>query len=149
MFLCVPHRGSGIASSVIGSTLAKLQDIPMSVAGPLLRLLTLNPDVFQPELLGGAFLPLYSSIPDLTPQSPVLKALLARPLVKEHHSIIALRFPWPARWNSDGVVSWRSAHLASADSETLVRGGHQAYTDRRCLEAMRRILTEPLHQPVP
>ena len=149
VFLCVPHRGSGIASSVIGSTLAKLQDIPMSVAGPLLRLLTLNPEVIQPEVLGGAFLPLHASIPDLSPHSPVLRALQACPLTKEHHSIIALRFPWPARWNSDGAVSWRSAHLASADSETLVRGGHQSYTDRRCLEAMRRILTEPLHQPVP
>jgi pimeloyl-ACP methyl ester carboxylesterase len=144
IFLCVPHRGSGIASSIIGSSLARLQDIPASVAGPVLRLLTLHPHVIQPDLLSDAFQPLHASIPDLRPNAPALRALYSLPLTAEHHSIIALRFPWPARWNSDGVVSWQSAHLPSAQSETLVRGGHQAYSARRSLLALRHILTSPL-----
>lgn len=147
IFLCVPHQGSGIASSIIGSSLARLQDIPTSVAGPVVRLLTFHPHVLQPDLLSDAFQPLHASIPDLRPNSPALRALRTLPLTTEHHSIIALRFPWPAQWNSDGAVSWQSAHLPSARSEILVRGGHQAYSSRRALLALRHILAAPLHPP--
>ena len=145
IFLCVPHKGSGIASSIIGSSLARLQDIPTSVAGPVVRLLTFHPHVIQPDLLSDAFQPLHASIPDLRPNSPALRALRTLPLTTEHHSIIALRFPWPAQWNSDGAVSWQSAHLPSARSETLVRGGHQSYSSRRALLTLRHILAAPLN----
>ena len=44
------------------------------------------------------------------------------PIAVEHHSIIADGFPLiPPAWNTDGVVSHRSAHLDTAASETTPR----------------------------
>jgi len=56
------------------------------------------------------------------------------------HSIIAVRGEGAHAEGSDGVVTYRSAHLDEAVSELVVRSGHSVQGQPEAIEEIRRIL---------
>jgi hypothetical protein len=50
----------------------------------------------------------------------------------------------PVEEGSDGLVSYRSAHVAGAASERIVRSGHSVQSQPEAIEEVRRILLEHL-----
>ncbi len=129
IYICTPHRGSGIAD--------------LSVTGWFIRLLKL------PTTITSAFIDLPSnliergkltSVAGLSPTNPLYKALDRIPIQVPHHSIIGDRGKGDTPNSSDGVVPYWSSHLASAQSELIVPANHGAYKDPKAIRELRRIL---------
>ena len=47
---------------------------------------------------------------------------------------------------SDGIVSYKSSHLAGAESETIVPAGHLVFSNEGAVLEIKRILQENLTQ---
>jgi hypothetical protein len=89
-----------------------------------------------------------SSIRGLSPNNPLFQAL-ADIAVDRHvpfHSIIGDRGLGGGEQASDGVVPYKSAHMAGAESELIVPAHHSAHTHPLAVQEVRRILKLHLHQ---
>jgi pimeloyl-ACP methyl ester carboxylesterase len=132
VFLFTPHRGSRLASSGLGAWGVRLIRIPDT----LIREIT---DAFeQVTTAAGGRLP--TSIHGLSPRSSFLRALDRTDPVVPTHSIIGDRGRGTLESSSDGVVPYRSAHLASAESERIVPSGHGGIAHPLTILELRRIL---------
>ncbi|MES2440681.1 MAG: alpha/beta fold hydrolase [Verrucomicrobiota bacterium] len=129
VYICTPHRGSGLAD--------------LSITGWFIKLLKL------PSTITSAFIDLPSNIVDrgkltsvagLSPTNPLYKALDEVPIQVPHHSIIGDRGKGDTPNSSDGVVPYWSSHLKSAQSELIVPANHGAYKDPQAIRELRRIL---------
>ncbi len=140
VFIATPHRGSRIASSFVGRLGDALVELP--------RDLTRIDEWFDGEAdrvdateAHQVTRGVPSSIDDLQPDAPHLRAYLETPIREgvRVHTIIGA-----ARGDSDGVVPVESARLADADSELVVAAGHDAHMHPLAIREVRRILLEHL-----
>jgi pimeloyl-ACP methyl ester carboxylesterase len=140
VFVAAPHRGSNTANRLIGQLGTSLIRRPSDLAALHAEILELNgPCVLQPQFRRRP----PSSIDNLEPDSPILKALSVLPIAPDVHchSIVANLFPDgpPALW-TDGVVSFESAHFERAESEVMIRHNHFATDTPEAAAEVRRIL---------
>jgi hypothetical protein len=147
VFICAPHRGSNAANRLIGRVGSLLVRRPGEIEATHAEIVRWNgPDVFTPWYRR---LP-PSSIDNLEPESPILKALSGLPIAPDipYHSVVANLFPHapPGLW-TDGVVSYDSAHLDGARSELVVKGNHFANDTPEATAEVRRILRLHLGGP--
>ena len=133
VFICVPHRGSGLALGLVGMLGNGLIAIPRNVTVTIRNTLG---DSF--ERFTGVKIP--TSIRGLSPRSPVLIGLNKLPIKARHHSIIGDRGRGDSPNGSDGVVPYRSAHLDSAQSEKIIPYGHGGYQSPEAIAELLRIL---------
>lgn len=133
VFICVPHRGSGLALGLVGMLGNGLIMVPRNVAVTIRT--TLGKSF---ERLTGVKTP--TSIRGLSPRSPVLIGLNKLPIKAPHHSIIGDRGRGDSPNSSDGVVPYRSAHLDSAQSEKIIPYGHGGYQSPESIAELLRIL---------
>jgi hypothetical protein len=133
VFICVPHRGSGLALGLVGMLGNGLIAVPQNVASSIRN--TLGDSV---EKLIGVKTP--TSIRGLSPRSPVLIGLDKLPIKAPHNSIIGDRGRGDSPNGSDGVVPYRSAHLDSAQSEKIIPYGHGGYQSPEAIAELLRIL---------
>ena len=86
------------------------------------------------------------SVDNMRPENQGIKTLAMLPIAPgvTVHSIIAVREGGTLAEASDGVVSYRSAHLDEAVSELIVRSGHSVQGHSEAIEEIRRILLEHL-----
>jgi pimeloyl-ACP methyl ester carboxylesterase len=145
VFICVPHRGSGLALGLVGMLGNGLIRVPQNV---VLTIRSAVGNSFQQ--LTGVKTP--TSIRGLSPHSPVLIALDKLPIKAPHHSIIGDRGRGDSPNGSDGVVPYRSAHLDSAQSEKIIPYSHGGYQSPESIAELLRILRlhaglrpEPMH----
>jgi pimeloyl-ACP methyl ester carboxylesterase len=130
VFLAVPHRGTSLASSVLGG-IGK-DTIAEDPEQTELRedLLDEYGDMMTDEvrtLLKNKL----TSVDSLKPSGVYLNLLLELPIHVPYHSIIA---------KSDGAVPRKSSHLEGAQSEVIVPGGHSVYSREECAAELRRIM---------
>ena len=140
VFIATPHRGSPIADSRFGQTIAALVRRPANVAAHIAEIEAMNgPDVISPELRGRAI----NAIENLRTDSPILSALYEIPIQPgvTYHSIIPLIDGGLA---TDGVVEYRSSHLDGAASERIFAGTHLSQQDPIATSELARILREHL-----
>jgi len=141
IFMAVPHRGSGFASTVIGDVGAELIQ-PGEACTSLVHDFTehyreqLKPEVLT--LLHGKT----TSLQNLRPDDWYLRALGSCPFSSSipYHSIIGDLFgtkDWPV---GDGAVAYKSAHLDGAASETVVWAPHNLQKTKAALAVVKRIL---------
>lgn len=136
VFMFTPHRGSQFAINRIGTLGIRLTRLPQRLIGDLANYAHLVPDAIDGRLP--------TSIHGLSPHSQFLQLLdQTRPTVPAH-SIIGVRRRGPPAAGSDGVVSYRSAHLDSAESEVVVPAGHSGVAHPESIAELRRILHEAL-----
>ena len=142
VFIATPHKGSPIASRVVGRLAASLAHRGKALTGLLDAIEAANgPDVFTPTFR----LRRFSSIEMLEWESPLLLALAGRPIAPEvpYHSIIGRLGPASALLTGspgDGVVSYESAHLEGAASELVVSRSHSMTSAPEVIAEVRRIL---------
>ena len=129
IFLAVPHRGSLLASGIVGSVGNRLIGHSKAAAQALKELSAKNPGVLNRYFAGinarGGPTSLYSLAPN-----PLLDSLAALPIVVPFHSIIGDRGLGGGPHSSDGVVSYASSHLDGAESEKIVPAGHTRFFKR-------------------
>jgi pimeloyl-ACP methyl ester carboxylesterase len=137
VFLATPHRGSEMSRGMVGRMGSNLISDADQVASLLSRLVKDNPEAFPRR-----FRRLPSSIETLSPDSPMLEALLAMkpgPGVT-YHSIIGSQRAEGVAQTTDGVVPYRSAHLDGVASERIVRSDHSVQKDPEAIREVHRIL---------
>jgi pimeloyl-ACP methyl ester carboxylesterase len=136
VFVCVPHRGSGLAVGIVGALGASLIRVPANLVSTIKT--TLGDSLER--VTGAKGLRLPTSISGLSPRSPVLIGLDKLPIKAPHHSIIGDRGKGDSPNGSDGVVPYRSAHLDSAESEKIIPYGHGGYQSPEAISELLRIL---------
>jgi hypothetical protein len=87
----------------------------------------------------------------MTPSNPALQALAAIPISPNvtAHSIIAVQGNGPIETGSDGVVTYKSAHIDGVASELAVRSGHSVQSNPHTVAEVRRILLLHLAETCP
>ena len=134
VFICVPHRGSDLATNWIGSFGVGLISLPG-------KLLSGAADVVTAPLekgLGLKHMP--TGINGLSPRSPMLRGLDTLPIHSPYHTIVGDRGRGDTPNSSDGVVAYWSSHLAGAQSELIVPGPHGSFALPQTVSELKRIL---------
>ena len=134
VFICVPHRGSDLATNWIGSFGTGLISLPG-------KLLSGAEDVVTAPLqsdVGLKHMP--TGINGLSPRSPVLRGLDTLPIDAPYHTIAGDRGRGDTPNSSDGVVAYWSSHLTGAQSELIVPGPHGSYALPQTVSELKRIL---------
>jgi hypothetical protein len=134
VFICVPHRGSDLATNWIGSFGTSLISLP----GKLLRGTV---DVVTAPLerdLGMKRMP--TGINGLSPRSPLLHGLDTLPIHAPYNTIVGDRGRGDTPKSSDGVVAYWSSHLTGAQSELIVPGPHGSFALPQTVSELKRIL---------
>ena len=139
VFLATPHRGSDMSRGVLGRVGSNLISEPDHISELLTRLVRENPNAFPPRFRRSP-----TSIDTLDVDSPYLMSLLEMipaPGVA-FHSIIGSIRPEGKGNTTDGVVPYRSSHLAGVESELIVRSDHGVQKDPIAIREVHRILLE-------
>lgn len=116
-----PFRGSDYANGLTQKIARNAISFPKRTAEGTARLLTMNPDLFR-DSAGTA-----TSLDSLDPDSPVLRVLAETPPttgVRYHNVVGITKKDVPLSDNTDGVVSYPSAHRDDVESELVVRADH-------------------------
>lgn len=89
---------------------------------------------------------LRTSIDSMSPKNAGLLSVAEIPLAPgiKGHSIIAIKGDEDPQEGDDGVVTYKSAHIDSVESEFLVRSGHSCQGHPLVIEEVRRILLKHL-----
>jgi hypothetical protein len=144
VFIATPHRGSRVASGVVGRFFSSQVRPPPDQAAQIAELEALNgPGVFKDENFRGASI---NAIGELRVDSPLLLAVGRLPVAPGvvYHTI-AFRLAGLAP--GDLLVPLWSAHLDGAASEAVLAGYHGSEQDQAALGELRRILLEHLGGP--
>jgi pimeloyl-ACP methyl ester carboxylesterase len=124
VFLAAPHRGSNVANQLLGRVTTALVRREPELKALHAEVVAQNGrDVFQPRFRRK----LPSSVDNLEWESPTLRTLEALPSAPgvPYHSIIPTLAPGgPRPLQTDGIVSYTSAHLDGAASEVVIQGTH-------------------------
>jgi pimeloyl-ACP methyl ester carboxylesterase len=140
VFIATPHRGSYLTLERLARFVAGLVQVPNALTQLSYDFVAGHRDDL---LLRGMDRPV-TAIDNMTPGNPFLKTLLGLDLAPgvSAHSIIAVQGDGPPEAGADGVVRYRSAHLANVASERVVRSGHSCQGHPATIEEVRRILRE-------
>jgi len=144
ILLAVPHRGSRVAKGIVGWTMDKLIAIPNIFIKGTKKVLNPEEKSNLPKHTQRLLDKSENAVDQLQPDNPSLKALNQMKLpshLKVHSLIGDIGLP-AIRLYSDGVVSYRSAHLHKAGTETLIPSNHDITDDpksvRRVMEILRK-----------
>jgi len=143
--IATPHRGSKFSTQTTQWLFATLIHLPNLLVPQ--KLILDNPGAF----VGHSLLEIHTSIDSLAPDAPIFPVMLAspRPPWVRYHNIVGLV---PKQWwlaklaaDSDGPVSWESAHVEDAVSEITVPADHTSvHAHPAAVLEVRRILLEHL-----
>ncbi|MBV8099688.1 MAG: hypothetical protein JOZ31_11070 [Verrucomicrobia bacterium] len=134
VFICVPHRGSYLATSWVGAIGVSLIRLPSAIIGRAEQI------VLAPVLKSIGYKRLPTGINGLSPRSPLLRSLDTVPITAPYYSIIGDRGRGDSPNSSDGVVPYWSSHLAGAQSELIVPGPHGSFALPQTIAELKRIL---------
>ena len=123
----------GVAKSLIRLP-NKLQTGLADIAEENLEVTTAEAAVFFKELN-------FTSVHMLSPHDPMLLALARLPIAVPFHSIMGEKHKGAG---SDGVVCYASSHLDGANSELIVRSGHNAFNNPDARTEVIQILRQEL-----
>ncbi len=135
-----PHRGSEFANNFTRWLGRRLISIPKLTVNTTKQLLELNPGAFRIDDSDIVT----TSLDSLSPKSPILQAMLQTPQspdVKYHNVVGITKLNLPVEENTDGVVTYASAHLTNVESEIVVHADHsEAHRHPATIREIRRIL---------
>jgi triacylglycerol esterase/lipase EstA (alpha/beta hydrolase family) len=147
IFLATPHRGSNLAESWIGHIAASLIHLPAGLQTDIVGVVSANQDVVVPGAQAFFTQLNFTSVHTLSSHDPMLLALARLPIAVPFHSIMGEKHNGAG---SDGVVRYASSHLDVADSELIVRSGHNAFNNPEARSEVIRVLREELQRgPAP
>ena len=144
VFLATPHRGSSLKVGWFAEwVVARIRGFvkaPFAVARALTELATKRDALVLAS--ADATPRMATSIDQMNPRNRTLKTLAEIPIAPgvAANSIIAVKSGGPVEDGGDGVVAYRSAHLAGVESELVVESGHSLQDHPETVEEVRRIL---------
>jgi hypothetical protein len=144
VFIATPHRGSPLASSVIGRYFTGRIRPSAEQAALVAEIKAWNgPGAIRDETFQGAAL---NAINNLRMDSPILHAVSRLPVAPgvPYHTIA---FQFAGHAPDDLVVPLSSAHLEGAASEAIFPGTHGSQQSPDTLGELRRILLQHLSGP--
>jgi pimeloyl-ACP methyl ester carboxylesterase len=144
IFMATPHRGSDFAATIAGRLGRSLADTDPEFDDFFAAVAAKNTNAFTPTILRWSRQHRLNAVQVLLPENPVLRALAVRPFAPgvHIHSIIGRRGSATGTNSSDGLVSYRSAHLDAAESELVVPSGHAVFRNPAAIAEVKRILRE-------
>ncbi len=143
VFIATPHRGTRMGDNVVGRVVSSLIKSPDELVAVRRDLFENNdPAVFTPQ----ARKRVSSSIDILKYNNPMIDAVEEAGIAPWviYHTIVGKLGPGPLETSTDGVVSYKSAHLDGAASELVVPTNHLCQQDPRTIVELKRILAEHL-----
>ncbi|MBO5723688.1 MAG: alpha/beta hydrolase, partial [Lentisphaeria bacterium] len=148
IFIAVPHRGSEIARSWIGTLGSYMIELPVEIV----RMnVTLIRDLVKSGKLQWKGVTFFTGIDNLRPDAPVLQLLNGLKMAESVpcHSIIGNRQSAFTPGGTDGVVPYWSSHLDHVESELIVHASHSAHRVPLAIQEVRRILLKHATQKSP
>jgi hypothetical protein len=144
-FLLCPIGEVGWLPVLWAALVAGWSGIPEPRAGAMKELASGYPGILNPyfarvNVRGGP-----TSLFSLAP-NPLLDSLAALSIRVPFHSIIGNRGIDHGSESSDGIVSYRSAHLEGAESEKIVPAGHNLLSNTVAINEIKRILDKNIRE---
>ncbi|MCA9320756.1 MAG: alpha/beta hydrolase, partial [Planctomycetes bacterium] len=141
IFVATPHRGSGYASSILGSLVSKLVDSPDFLQRELDWLIERRPEWVACR--SSRLAELGDSVLDLEYDSVtirVFQSLTWDPRIAIHTILGTTIADQIVPDTTDGIVDYSSGHLDQAISERIVPTGHAVHKHPLAIQEIRRIL---------
>jgi pimeloyl-ACP methyl ester carboxylesterase len=151
VFLATPHRGSSLTvgrfAEWVAARIRGFVKAPFAVARALTELATKRDALVLAS--ADATPRITTSIDQMNPRNRTLRTLAEIPIAPgvAANSIIAVKSGGPVEDGGDGVVAYRSAHLAGVESELVVESGHSLQDHPETVEEVRRILLYHARDP--
>lgn len=141
VFIAAPHRGTPFAENRFSRWVAGIVKLPVSMLGRMTEIAQL---LIVPSSATAAPLsrPL-NSISNLSDHDPFVRIVSDLPISDNvlYHSIIGNDTPnLSLQQSSDGVVPYKSSHLAGAQSEKVIQSRHSVQETPEAIVEVRRIL---------
>ncbi|MCL7714140.1 esterase/lipase family protein [Stenotrophomonas mori] len=146
VFIATPHRGTAVAGNRLGRWISRLVRLPLTLLENFAEILQVMPEALA-EQDTTTSRPLPNSIDNLDANDPFVRVAADLPMspAVRYHSIIAqLDASQPLDRSDDGLVPYRSAHLAGAVSEKVIVSGHSVQETAPAILELRRILHQDL-----
>ena len=145
VFISTPHRGSYLSKSFVRNLVQRAITLPVTLVKGLTGIYSFFSDNVKSHWQGK----IPTSVDAMSPADPLLNAIADTPLAPgvEGHSIIAVKDEkGDPQKGDDGVVEYKSAHLAGMESEFIVHSGHSCQDKPETIEEVRRILMQHLDE---
>jgi triacylglycerol esterase/lipase EstA (alpha/beta hydrolase family) len=147
IFVATPHHGAAMADSWIGALGKSLIRLPDKLQTGLTDIAEKNANVRTAQAAAFFKELNFTSVHMLSPHDPMLLALARLPIAVPFHSIMGEKHNGAG---SDGVVRYASSHLDGANSELIVRSGHNAFNNPEARSEVVRVLRKELQSsPAP
>jgi len=140
IFVAAPHRGSSYADNWIGDLGQRLYRGDHEFHNVFADLIRNHRDQINPFLRQLIDSRKVSSIRTLSSRSPALMALSTILPKVPFHNIMGQKKPGPVEQGSDGIVPYTSSRMDGAESELIVREGHNAFKHPDAVKEIKRIL---------
>lgn len=140
VFVSTPHHGSFLTGQTINNLLRRLVRLPSTLVSLSTAMLKQSANVLR---YGQTFHRLPTAVDNMTPGNPFLEAFYKVPVANgvPYHSIISVKEEFPVvEDGNDGVVEYRSAAIAGATSQLVVRSPHSCQANPHTVQEVRRIL---------
>jgi pimeloyl-ACP methyl ester carboxylesterase len=141
IFMATPHRGSELTHSSFIKPFLNLISLPIKVVKHLKELgakVKFKTDILKS--LGKDDLAEIRGVDGLDPKNKIMRYLVNVPISVPYHSIIGNNQQADLIGGTDGVVTYRSAHLDGAESEKVILSGHNVQKTPVGIKEVRRIL---------
>jgi pimeloyl-ACP methyl ester carboxylesterase len=148
IFIAAPHRGTPFASNRISRWVSNLVRLPLALLQEIDDVVQTATNADSSQRAGKTF-HVPNSIEQLRETNPVIQVTSLLPVSPNvcFHSIIARRREnGPLEDSDDGVVPYRSAHLAGARSEQIIVSGHSVQETPQAILEIRRILHQDIDE---
>ncbi|MEY4568783.1 MAG: hypothetical protein RLZZ398_222 [Verrucomicrobiota bacterium] len=142
IFISTPHRGSDLATNLLGKVFTRLVEIPKTLIS-----VGIDDARYVRNSTGVQHLARFpDSVDTLAPNNDFVVALNDVPISPgiPYHTIAGDRGKGNAPNSSDGVVAYWSSHQNGAKSELMVPSNHGAHQTKEAIAEVDRILTEHL-----
>ncbi len=143
VFIASPLQGADLAKGFVARMGRGLVKLPEAFVNASRELRGYRPE--QGWWHGDQDDPVPTSIDELRPDSPTIAEYTATPIEIPHHTIIGIEGDGDPREGSDGVVAYWSASVPTAESEVIVRSGHNAHEHPLAIRELRRIILKHLN----
>lgn len=142
VFVASPLRGADLATGFLARIGRGMVKLPEAFVQASRELRGYRPEGGWWHGANNSAVP--TSIDTLRPDAPTLGVYNATPIEIPHHTIIGIEGAGDPRGGSDGVVAYWSASVLTAESEVIVRSGHNAHEHPLAIRELRRIVLKHL-----
>ena len=147
IFISTPHRGSTMAQSWyarFGAFITQLTSELNNSASDFATVIKLKDNDNDKDKLTYKIKCIPTGLDSLLPDNPILKAMIKQPFNTNvtYHSIIGNKEEADVKNGTDGIVTYKSAHIDGTKSEKIIHSNHSAHTKSQGIIEVRRILSE-------